>query len=283
MTVKSVPFMQAKSLSRNLQRIAHDSAELPGLRLLAKPAYRLLFARGRLPTNSYYGLYASFAEALADAPKSLPTGFDLPRAASLYRERLESILMSDYAVIFWLSRLLMAGQRKLFDLGGHIGISYYGFQRYLTYPNDLQWQVYDVPEVVSAGRTWASQHDPAGRLSFTQSRGDADGCDMVLASGVLQYLSFTLSEMLLALNKPPRHLLINVTPLHPKRSFFTLQRIGFSVCPYRVAAIAEFVAGVEALGYRLVDRWESFERYMRIPFESDHSIDRYHGFYFRID
>lgn len=275
--------MQAKSLARNLQRIAHDSAEMPGLRLLAKPAYRLLFARGTLPTNSYYGLYASFAEALAAAPKSLPTGFDLPRAANLYRERLDSVLMSDYPVIFWLSRLLMAGQRKLFDLGGHIGISYYGFQRYLDYPADLQWQVYDVPEVVAAGRAWASQHDAPGRLCFTRSREDADGCDVLLASGVLQYLSFTLAEMLLALDARPRHLLINVTPLHPKRSFFTLQRIGFSVCPYRVAAIDEFVAGIQALGYGLVDRWESFERYMRIPFESEHSIDRYHGFYFRAD
>jgi len=273
--------MPTKGLSGNLRRMAHDGAELPGLRLLAKPVYRRLFARGTLPNNSYFGVYGSFDEALAEAPKALPTGFDLPRAAGLYRDRLDSILVGDYPVVFWLSQLFMSGQCTLFDLGGHIGISYYGFKSYVTYPDDLKWQVYDLPEVVSAGRTWASQHNAGHGLSFTLSLDDASGCAILLASGVLQYLGFSLPEMLRSLREPPRHVLINVTPLHPSRSFFTLQQIGFSSCPYRVMALPEFLADMEALGYTAVDRWESFERYMRIPFESDHSIDRYYGFHFQ--
>lgn len=275
--------MSTKGFSGNLRRMAHDGAELPVLRLLAKPVYRLLFDRGTLPGNSYYGVYASHAEALAKAPRALPTGYDLPSAGSFYRDRLDSIVMGDYPVVFWLSQLFMSGQRTLFDLGGHIGISYYGFQSYLNYPADLQWRVCDLPEVVSAGRAWARQYDTARRLRFTESRGDAEGCAILLASGVLQYLDFTLPEMLRSLRQPPRHVLINVTPLHPSRSFFTLQQIGsFSSCPYRVMALPEFLADMEALGYRAIDRWESFERYMRIPFESAHSIDRYYGFHFQL-
>lgn len=276
--------MPTKGISGNLRRMAHDGAELPVLRLLAKPMYRLMFDRGTLPTNSYYGVYSSYADALAQAPKALPTGYDLPQAASLYRERLDSILMGDYPVVFWLSQILMSGQRTLFDLGGHIGISYYGFQSYLNYPADLRWLVYDLPELVSAGRAWASQYDAGQRLCFTQSRDAADGCAILLASGVLQYLDFTLPEMLRSLSDPPRHVLVNVTPLHPSRSFFTLQRMGaLSSCPYRVTAITEFLADMEALGYTAIDRWESLERYMRIPFEGAHSIDRYYGFYFQRD
>jgi putative methyltransferase (TIGR04325 family) len=274
--------MPTKGLSGNLKRMVHDGAELPVLRLLAKPAYRLLFDRGTLPTNSYYGVYATHADALAQAPKALPTGYDLPRAASLYHERLDSILVGDYPVVFWLSQLFMSGQRTVFDLGGHIGISYYGFQSYLDYPADLRWRVCDLPALVSAGRAWASEHDAEDKLSFTEFRDDADGSDILLASGVLQYLEFTLPEMLRALREPPRHVLVNVTPLHPSRSFFTLQQIGLlSSCPYRVMAMTEFLADMDALGYTAIDQWESFERYMRIPFEGEHSIDRYCGFYFQ--
>ncbi len=274
--------MPTKGFSGNLRRMAHDGAELPVFRLLAKPAYRLWFDRGTLPKNSYYGVYSSYAEALSQAPKALPTGYDLPRAATLYHERLDSILMGDYPVVFWLSQLLTSGQRSIFDLGGHIGISYYGFRSYLDYPEDLRWLVYDLPELVSAGRALAREHDAGQRLSFTQSRDDADGCDILLASGVLQYLDFTLADMLRSLREPPGHVLVNVTPLHPSRSFFTLQQLGsLSSCPYRVMALNALLADMEALGYTALDRWESFERYMRIPFEGDHSIDRYYGFYFQ--
>ncbi|SEL09038.1 putative methyltransferase, LIC12133 family [Pseudoxanthomonas sp. GM95] len=274
--------MPTKGLSGNLKRMAHDGAELPGLRLLARPVYRMMFDRGTLPSNSYYGVYSSYSEALAQAPKSLPTGYDLARAADLYHERLDSILVGDYPILFWLSQIFMSGQRTLFDLGGHIGISYYGFQSYIDYPDDLSWLVYDLPALVSAGRAWAGEHDTSHRLSFTQSLEDADGCGILLASGALQYLDFTLPEMLGSLREPPRHVLVNVTPLHPSRSFFTLQQIGaLSSCPYRVMAMPDLLAQMEALGYTAIDRWESFERYMRIPFEGEHSIDRYYGFYFQ--
>ncbi len=269
-------------------RLARDMAELPGLNWLARPLYRLMFRRDILPRNSYCGVYESFQEACANAPKTRPVSFDLPEAGDLYRDKLDSIRDSDYPVIFWLERLLMSGQRRLFDLGGNIGVSYYGFQRYLAYPQGLRWLVHDVPAVIEAGRQWADQHDARGSLSFSGSRDDADGCDILFCSGVLQYLDFSLAEMLRGMREPPRHVLVNLTPLHPSRTFVTLQRVtlrgsGIANCPYTVSAVAPFVAAIEQLGYTMVDHWESYGRHLRVPFEPACLIDCYHGFYFRRD
>lgn len=267
-------------LGRNLRRIANDSAELPGIRLIAKPLYRRMFRRNR-SGNAYLGIYPTYQQALAHAPGVLPSTYDNAASGGLYHDRLDRVRMSDYPLLYWLSRLLAAGQRQLFDLGGHIGISYYGFRRYLDYPADMRWLVHDMPSVMDAGRRWANSHDPSGQLSFRGTRDDADGCDVLMSSGALQYLDYSLAELLERLRNPPPHVLVNLTPMHPERSYFTLQNLGTAICPYRVTAVPRFIADMQALGYCAIDRWESFERQLRLPFEPGYSIDRYYGFYFR--
>ncbi len=264
-----------------LRRIAIEAGQLPGLRLLAQPIYRRLFQRPYQPEAHYYGVYDSYARALADAPPTLPTSYDVEASGRMYRSHLDRIKVSDYPVLHWLSRLFQSGQRQLFDLGGHIGLGYYGFRRYLDYPADLHWLVHDVPAVVSAGRDWAAKHDPDGRLAFTDARDDVDGAGVLFSSGALQYLDYTLPELLQRLHRPPAHVLINMVPMHPSRSYFTLQNIGFAICPYRIAAAPVFIAGMQALGYSIVDRWQSFERHLEVPFAPACDIDCYHGFYFR--
>lgn len=266
-----------------LRHIAIETGQLPGLRVLARPIYRRLFQRPYQPEAHYYGVYDSHAQALRDAPPTLPTTYDVEGSGRMYRNQLDQIRVSDYPVVHWLSQLLATGQRRLFDLGGHIGLSYYSFRRYLDYPSDLRWLVHDVAAVVAAGRDWAVAHDAEGRLEFTGARDDADGADVLFTSGALQYLDYALPELLLGLERPPSHVLINMVPLHPNRDYYTLQNIGFAICPYHVAALPEFIAGMEALGYAIVDRWETFERHLEVPFAPDCDIDRYYGFYFRRD
>lgn len=278
----------ARGLTASLRGVALGVAELPGVRLLARPVYRHLFARDVLPGNAYGGVFASVEAARAGAPASLPTSYDQPQSGELYADRLERVQIVDYPVLFWLSRLFAGDARKLFDLGGNVGTSYFGFRHHLPYPDDLRWLVHDVPAVVAAGRALAEREDGAGKLGFTDSPQDADGCDVLLCSGVLQYLDYSLPQLLQRLRAPPRHVLVNVTPLHPERSFVTLQRVtrrrvGIANCPYRVTALGAFIEEFAAAGYRVVDHWSTTERHMRIPFEPDHSIDRYHGFCFRRD
>ena len=274
---------RTSDLKNKLRRIANETAELPGIRLLAKPLFRRLFQQPYRHGNLYYGVYQSYAQAREHAPKNLPTTYDTDAATRMYRDQIERLRVSDYPLLYWVTRLLGAGERRVFDLGGHIGISYYGFGRYIDYPVGLHWQVHDVPAVVAAGRDWAEKHDRQRHLEFTDTREDADGQQVLIATGVLQYLEYTLPELLQQLKDPPQHVLVNLTPMHPSQGYFTLQNIGFAICPYRVMAVPEFVAGMQALGYAAIDRWESLERNLRVPFEPACTIDRYYGFYFRRD
>lgn len=269
-----------KWLAGKLQRIAMECAELPGVRLIAKPLYRRMFSRPYRDGNAYFGVYDTRDQALAAAP-ALPTTYDLPSAGSMYLDRHKSIRVSDYPVVHWLSRLLAQGRHRIFDLGGHIGVSYYGFRQYLTYPQDLQWCVHDVPAVVDAGRAWAQQYDPDGMLRFADVPDAANDHDVLITCGALQYLEYTLPELLGRLDCPPPHVLVNLTPLHPRRSYITLQNIGKAVLPYRVMAKPEFVEAMGKLGYEVADQWQSWERHLKVPFEPEYAIDHYSGFYFR--
>ena len=267
-------------LGLKLRHIANEAAELPGLRILGQPLYRRMFNRPSRNGNAYFGKYASYAEAKAATPPALPSTYAYAGTSGMYRDQHQRIRVSDYPMVHWLAKLLADGNRRIFDLGGHIGVSYYGFSRYVDYPSDMQWMVHDVPDVVESGREWAKEHDPEGRLGFTHSRLDASNHDILVTSGALQYLDFTLPELLQSLSAPPRHILVNLVPMHPSNGYFTLQNIGRAILPYRVMAIPEFTSAMEALGYEIKNQWHTAERYLRVPFEPSCRIDGYEGFYF---
>ncbi|MGO4221871.1 TIGR04325 family methyltransferase [Lysobacter sp. TAF61] len=267
-------------VTRKLRRIAVESAELPVLRLIGKPLYWRTFSKPCIEGNSYFGAFQTREQALAAAP-SLPTSYDQPATGNLYLDRHERIRVSDYPVVHWLTRLLAQGRHRIFDLGGHIGVSYYGFRRFLTYPQSMEWRVHDVPAVVDAGRAWAQENDPDRMLDFADTPDAASGHDVLISSGALQYLEYTLPELLARLDEPPPHVLVNMTPMHPQRGFITLQNIGEAVLPYRVEAKPEFIASMEQLGYQLEDQWSSWERNLTVPFEPGCTLNYYSGFYFR--
>ncbi len=104
---------------------------------------------------------------------------------------------------------------------------------------------------------------------------------MLFTSGALQYLDYTLPELLGSFQRPPAHVLVNLVPMHPSRGYFTLQNMGFAICPYRVMASPEFVDAMAALGYSLIDRWDILDREIQVPFEPQCRIDRYCGMYFK--
>ncbi len=259
-------------------------AELPPLGQLRRRRAEAAFA-ANTDANLFRGVYATFDAAQASAPRTRPLGYDNADAAGMYLERIKRIYPSDYPVIFWLQKLFAQGAASVFDLGGHIGIGYYGYQRYLDYPPGLRWTVSDVPAVMARGAEIARERDAAGRLGFNGDFGGADGVDVLLALGVLQYLPDTLAQRLARLQRPPRHIIVNLTPLHALdnggHDYFTLQSIGTAFCPYRIAAYAPFLEGFTRLGYQVVDRWQNPDKHCHIAFEPAHSLDVYHGFYLR--
>lgn len=271
---------QVAGQGSRIRRIVKEIRELPGISVLARPWVRGRF-RAHRRGNAYFGVYASYADARADIPASLPADYDTDAAAGLYEDRLTTIETSDYPALFWLRQLIDAGERRIVDLGGHVGLSYYAFNRFIAYPADLRWQVHDVPAVMRRGAALATERDSARQLEFVDLAA-VDGCDVLMAKGALQYLEYSLSDLLKRQQVLPRHLLVNLTPLHPTRASFTLQNIGVAVCPYRIGSLAEFVPEIEALGYRLIAHWEHSERRVEIPFHPEHSVQCYHGFCFAL-
>lgn len=267
-------------ITQTLHDLVDGIGRLPGIHELRKARYDRRFA-GAENVNLFRGVYADAASATAALPPTKPAGYDHDAPAAMYDERTRQIYASDYPVLFWLSRLLTDDCCRVFDIGGHIGVGYYAYQAFLRYPAALEWRVSDVPAVAQRGRELARTKDASGRLSFTSELTEADGFDIVFASGSLQYLPMTLGQLLAGLAHKPRYLLVNLLPLHARETYFTVQNIGTAFCPYRIESREAFASAVLAAGYRQRDAWENLDKRCDIPFVAPHySLDRYHGFCF---
>lgn len=214
--------------------------------------------------NLFMGSFESFDAAQAGAPKSKAVGYDDAEAAwGMYSHQ---IYFYDYPGLFWLSRSLEAGMTRVFDLGGHVGIKYYAFRRVLAYPEGLRWTVCDVPGVVQTGREVAAQRDVARHLAFTTDYRDASGCDVLYVSGSLQYLPTRMAEILAALPEKPKRIVMNTTAVHPERTIFTLNSIGFAVCPYRIQHDEALFTELRHAGYKRRDAWRNEGKPIEVPF-----------------
>jgi putative methyltransferase (TIGR04325 family) len=272
------------------KRISINAWRLPLVGQVLAADYRRSFARR--PPNRFRGVYATFAEAEASVPEGERVGYDHAELAGLYRHRMEKACQSDYAVLFWMKQILDAKPRSfVFDFGGHVGVSYHGWYRYLDYQPGLRWLVEDVPAIVKVGAELAveiaADADATRRrkspgLEFTSDVKDAKGCDVFLAAGSLQYVDETLPAMLQRIGPLPlpKHLLLNKMPVYEGESFWTVQSTGRAFHAYRIYNRSELVQGVTALGYQLVDDWSNREQHCEIPFTRGRDIDAYSGFYF---
>jgi putative methyltransferase (TIGR04325 family) len=250
---------------------------VPGVRRARRRAYDRLFEQnpGR---NLFRGVFTSAEAAVATAPKTRPLGYDNPESAAMYpvRNRPDA---HDYPAMFWLAKAFDAGARTVFDVGGHVGLKWYAFRESVGFPPGLQWTVCDVPAVIARGATLAREKAPDAPLRFTADDRALDGCDLLFASGALQYLPMTLPEWLGGLASPPRHIVLNTTALHPEREFFTLNSTGTAFCPYRVSREGALVGALERMGWRAVDRWANVGKTLVIPFEDGYDLPEYRGMY----
>ncbi|HVR64415.1 MAG TPA: TIGR04325 family methyltransferase [Polyangia bacterium] len=260
------------------KRVAQVVKDLPPLSTVRRFWHESRFCAENAH-GAFRGVYRSFAEARAAAPRGHNVGFDHHVFAGVYPDRLRRIFAYDYPVLFWLKPLL-AGGPKIFDIGGHVGLHYYAFPPYLPDLPGISWTVCDVPSVAQAGRRLAADRGDAANMSFTSELRDVAGHDVVLASGSLQYIeSPSLAELLGSLASRPRHLLLNKLPLHDRPTFVTLQNAKVTFTPCRMLNRAEFLGSLAALGYRVIDTWEVPERDHYIPMHPDRSFGAASGMY----
>ena len=253
------------------------SERIPLLREAGKLAYTAQFYSRTGHIRLFRGIYRNFAEAARAAPRHAQQSCDNDASAQLLADDRLRICPFDYPVMFWLSRLL-PGSRRLLDWGGGVGITYFGYRRYLDYPADLSWLVSDVPAVVSLGSRIAAQEGAPG-LRFTSSLAELQQADILLAAGSLHFIEDPFAALAAAPALPP-HVLLNKVPAYDLPSAVTLHNMGTAFVPYHLFNRAEFVGGFERLGYRLIDEWRSPDLSCQIPFFRSHSIPAYSGFYF---
>lgn len=219
--------------------------------------------------------FENFATAHASAPSSNLVGYDNVEAATaLYSHQ---VYFYDYPALFWLGQALDSGYTRIFDLGGHIGIKYYAFRRVLRYPEALRWTVCDVPCVIQAGIETALQRNVARQLAFTTAFGDASGCDVLFASGSLQYLPKRIGEIIGSLKTKPKRILLNITAVHSEHTIYTLNSIGFAVCPYRIQHHDELVTELRSCGYKRLDSWRNEGKTIKVPFVKGGDTPYYAG------
>ena len=262
----------------------------PGLeRLKRLPVIRNLWQRERLNHflsdgggGLHYGRFNSFDEARAWLPKS--SSHDLEILSDEYMEiRSKRVYAFDYPVMFWLRNAFDAGARSIFDIGGSVGVHYYSYRRYMTFPSDLVWRVSELPVVCRLGREYA-QRQGVTAVQFNESLDTSNISDDIwIAAGVLEFLENSRLEDLLArAAKRPQHILINKLALWKGEEYVSTQNIGAgSFTAHYVFNRERFIAAVQAQGYELVDSWDVPERCYQDPREPERDFANYSGLCFR--
>jgi len=200
------------------------------------------------------GAFPDRAAALAGVPRRHLSTYDDADVAAVNFQMMCAVRVWDYPVMFWLDRLHQPGMAIL-DVGGHFGTKYIAFRRHLRL-DEVAWTVYDLPETVRAARVAQSRGEVPGNVAFVDDLADASAVDLLLASGLLQYLDIPFPQFVARLPNRPQHILLNKVATRDGPSVTTLQRIGPARVPYQIRFRAEFEAQVAEAGYRIADTWE---------------------------
>jgi putative methyltransferase (TIGR04325 family) len=262
--------------ARTARMIDRIEAVVPPLRMWHRFAYQSHFFRLSKWERLFHGVYANFQEASEHIPSQIKVGYDNEECSTFLGHK-GSIFFFDYPVLFWLQRLLPK-TKKIFDLGGYLGISYYSYAKVLAYPDDLRWIIYDVPKVVEEGRRLAESNQVSA-LEFTTQFSEGDAADVLIAAGSLQVCPQEFADWLKSLNTMPAHILINKLPMIEDASFVTLQTLGPAITPYKIFNRAEFIGSLTDLGYELVDEWSNPDLGLLIPFHPEKTINAFSGMY----
>jgi putative methyltransferase (TIGR04325 family) len=247
--------------------------------------YYLYYWRFSRKITACRGVFQTFSETNKVLPLNASLGYNQSQISEsnnvsqlTARRTLGEIEDVDRAIVPWLQEAFR-DSKKVFDLGGNVGVGYFGFKNYVDYPTDLNWQVCEIPEIVKAGEQIAKETN-SKNLSFTSEFQEADRSDILISCGALQYIEPSLAELLNPLKKKPKYLLINYVPFCDRDSFVTLQNIGYAFTPYKIQNQDEFIDSLNNEGYELIDRCE-FPRTCLIPFHQERTVRKYRGFYFK--
>lgn len=223
-------------------------------------AVKGLYARLRVALKRpprFSGVFTSREHALSNLPEDQRSAYDNDDVAQVNFTTMTQRMAWDYPVIHWIRETMLKSPQKqlsILDAGGHMGTKYISFADLLPL-NDLNWSVYDLPAILKAARSHQAHGNVPEEIRFIDAPSDAADVDMLLASGLLQYLDVSLSHLVEQMAAPPRYILLNKVALCDGDSFVTLEKIGNASVPYQIRARAAFESELSDMGYRIVDQW----------------------------
>lgn len=223
----------------------------------------------------FSGRYASYAEALTAVPATRLAGWDNSDSASLWVDKIDPVVLSTYPLFFWL-RQLLTDSSKVIDIGGSIGLTYYGYRRFASMPAGVRWTVVEVPAIAQQG-TQIAQRRGESQLHFVSSPAQSGAGDVLIAAGALQYMEHGVPGLLESLPGKPRYVLLNKVPLVAYADCWTLQNYGPAVCPYHLFNDERFLQYFTDRGYQLRDRWSVEDLSCLIPFHPELFVRRFSG------
>ena len=228
----------------------------------------------------YRASFQSMREASECALRFLPVTHELAENINAHLALADTLRASDYPMLFHLSRAF-PDANTVFDLGGNAGNLFYSYDRHLQFKQSLQWKVYDLPATIEAG-TALAQHRHERRLRFTNRLDDAADADVFIASGSLHYFEASPAELLQEIGARPRHVFLNRTPFSNADTAYTVQDAGTFLVACKLFNKSAVIAGLEAIGYELIDSWQVYELSLQIPLWPAGSPDKYSGLYLRL-
>lgn len=206
---------------------------------------------------SFRGAYDSHEAAMAAVPADKLPGYNHEEIAEVSFEQMCRLAPWDYPVLYWLNRLFELDCRRVLDAGGHMGTKYRAFSGYLAGRDaSMAWTIYDLPEIVKAGRRQA-ELDRLDELRFVDDLRDSGPVDVLLASGLLQYLDIPFGTLIGRMREKPAWILINKLAVREGRTVVTLENFGKALVPYRIRCRSDFFKEIDALGYAIEDSWEN--------------------------
>ncbi|MFT7592985.1 MAG: hypothetical protein ACI8R4_000296 [Paracoccaceae bacterium] len=169
-------------------------------------------ARLRLKLNRplrFSGVFPTREQAPSSLPGHRRAAYDNDDVAEVNFAAMTQRMAWDYPVIYWISTLLQKSPQShlsVLDAGGHMGTKYIAFFDLIPV-QDLTWSGYDLPAILRAARSLQASGTVPEKIRFIDDPGTAGQVDMLLASGLLQYLDVSLAELLGQMAAPPRYVL----------------------------------------------------------------------------
>jgi putative methyltransferase (TIGR04325 family) len=226
-------------------------------------------------------VFSSFAEAWDAAKRVTYAGHDHPDYLEFQAGLAGALRPSDYAVLYWFKRI-NANPLRVLDFAGSVGNIYYSYASHLRqFTDEMEWVVFDLPNVVEAGKRFAAERGEK-QLHFASSLEGLQGSFIVYVSSAFHYWEKSVAEFVASLPSQSEYIIVNRVPMTVSQpTFVTVQYKKTFAVPCMVRNRNELISEFAAQDYTLLDSWQAPELCLRMPLFPLHSISEYSGFCFR--